>query len=62
MEIGANRDQKMALAGGYNHTLNCMQMAPRSWTPDSAEDTQANEDIMISQCPTQGHGRIALMS
>ena len=62
MEIGANRDQKMALAGGYNHTLNCMQMVPRSWTPDSAEDTQANEDIMISQCPTQGHGRIALMS
>lgn len=26
---------KMALAGGYNHTLNCMQMVPRSWTPDS---------------------------
>lgn len=26
---------KMALAGGYNHTLNCMQMVPTSWTPDS---------------------------
>lgn len=26
---------KMAVAGGYNHTLNCMQMIARSWTPDS---------------------------
>lgn len=39
---------KMELAGGYNHTLNCMQMVPRSWTPDSL----GNEDIMISQCST----------
>lgn len=49
MEIGANHDQKSHSQEATITLLDCMQMVPRSRTPDLLRrHLQGNEDIMIS--------------